>query len=91
MHKVLECLAKINRTLDVVLNTSPSSCLKVVKKLQEQLEKRTKDEEIPTMAAMLNPDTKALSFFPLEDQKRYHGLLLDKALELDANGKTCEG
>ncbi|XP_053374207.1 E3 SUMO-protein ligase ZBED1-like [Mercenaria mercenaria] len=87
MNKVLVSMAKIRNILELQSHSESATLKKVVGKLQEQLTKRTDYEEIPVMAALLNPDTKSLSFLPVHEQEAGRRLLLDKALGLvDENG-----
>ncbi|WAR24256.1 hypothetical protein MAR_037925 [Mya arenaria] len=72
MNKVLVCMAKTNKILEIESMTTGSEY-----------------EAIPLMAALLNPDTKSLSFLSAHEQEAAHRLLLDKALALiDENGRT---
>ncbi|XP_060567575.1 E3 SUMO-protein ligase ZBED1-like [Ruditapes philippinarum] len=84
MHKVLPCMVKIKKKLeDVESNPLTSPVVKkVILKMKEELLKRTQVEDVPLLAALLNPDTKNLNFLTAEEQVSARQLLMDTALNL---------
>ena len=81
MHKVLPTVSKITKC--VAVSDDDEEMIKDIKtKLLEEISRRSEMEDLPLLAAILNPDTKTLPFLPENDRERGKNLLTVQASQV---------
>lgn len=87
MQHVCAATKKLER--DIGDHESDSDMIKGIKStMRTELMRRTEIEDLPLLAALLNPDTKGLPFLSAEERERSQVLLREKAAHINVEVKV---